>query len=231
MKVLPTVLFIFLCTAIQAQNFNTMTGDWIRVQAEYADGQRLPNNHYARVYQRYRFTKDEVYQVIGNTVLPSSYTRTGNDLKIGPAQRFMIEEYTDKSLRLVEAQGNDPARFYLIPIDSFQRMGFFKYAYTVVNADTIYTMNVGIEPIYPKGSMELLEEIMQGFTVSVSFEYSYVVRKDGTIGEVEVLFTTNDKRNKRLIQMVQKSSGKWIPATWRGKAIDVKITSKMGVNK
>lgn len=226
MRVSPVVVFFLLYNTmtVLGQNFNTMSGDWIRIKAEFHDGEKLPGNHFARVYQRYCFSKDQVYQVVGSDNTPAEYTRTGSNLRIAPIQSFIIEQYTNKALTLLEAEGSDPLRYYLIPTDSFKRSGWVKYSYTISNNDTIYNAAVGIEPIYIKGNQELNRSIMQGLSPAVvAFQYTYVVLKDGTIGEVEILSTSDDKKSKRLIQLVKKSSGKWIPATLGGKAINVKI--------
>jgi hypothetical protein len=229
-KTLATLFFSLLFCSIYCQDFNTMAGDWIRVKAEYKDGAKVPNNHGSRALIRYHFTKKEVYQVFVGTTLPSAYTRTGNVLKIAPVQIFVIESYTDKALTLVDAEGDQPIRYYLIPTDSFQVSGRLRYPYEVIATDTIYTGTPGIEPIYPKGESEFMNYIMTGFTQKVGFNFSYVVQKDGTIGNVTINASTNPKLDKRLIQLVKKSSGKWIPATYKGKLINVRQSGAIGLN-
>lgn len=221
-KTLTTLFVVLTYCSLHSQDFNTMEGDWIRVNAEYADGMKVPYNHGSRIFVRYHFTKKEVYQVVsGNTVI-SAYTRSGNVFNIPSVQDFVIEEYTDKTLRLVEVKGDHPIRYYMIPTDSFQVSGVLKYTYEVNGADTIYTSIPGIEPIYTKGQHEFINTIMMGLAQKVAFTFTYVVQEDGTIGDVTVINSTNPKLNKRLIQLVKKSSGKWIPSTFRGKPIKVR---------
>jgi hypothetical protein len=229
-RMLGTLFVMFIFCSAYSQDFNTMAGDWIRVKAEYKDGGKLPNNHGSRVIVRYHFTKKEVYQVIASNTLPTAYSRTGNVLKIAPVQIFVIESYTDKQLTLVDAEGHQPVRYYLIPTDSFQVSGRLRYPFEVVDSDTIYSNTPGIEPIYPKGQNEFMNYIMTGFTQKVGFNFSYVVQKDGTIGNVTINASTNPKLNKRLVQLVKKSSGKWIPATYRGKPINVRQNGAISLN-
>ncbi|HOX82990.1 MAG TPA: hypothetical protein PLS08_08160, partial [Chryseolinea sp.] len=212
-KALATVFVMFTCCALHSQDFNTIVGDWIRVKAEYKDGRKLPNNHHSRIIVRYYFTKKEIYQVSSGITTPCVYTQTGNFLKIEPVLGLIIEEYNDKVLTLVEANEAEPIRYYMIPIDSFQRSGGFKYPFEVIGADTIYANTPGIEPIYPKGNSEFMNGIVTGFTQKVVFNFSYVVQKDGTIGDVTIKASSNPKLDSRLIKLVKKSSGKWIPAT------------------
>jgi hypothetical protein len=228
-KMLATPLFVLINFLTFGQDFNTMTGDWIRVNAEFKDGRKIPGNHTSRVLIRYHFTKKEVYHISPGSTLPSEYVRTGNILKIGPVQTFAIEEYTDKALTLVD-NGREPIRYFLIPTDSFQISGLFKYPYEVINGDTVYTNRPGIEPIYPKGQNDFMTSIMTGFTQQVAFDFSYVVKKDGTIGDVIINASTNEKLNKRLIQLVKKSSGKWIPGNYKGEPINVLQTEKIALN-
>jgi hypothetical protein len=229
-KTSTTLLIVFLYFSCYSQDFNTMTGDWMRIRSEYKDGRQVPSNDGSRILVRYHFTKKEVYQLMGGNTIPNTYTRTGNVLKIAPFQAFVIEEYTDKKLTLVEAEGGQPIRYYLIPIDSFQVSGKIKYPYEIINADTIYTITPGIEPIYPKGENEFMRSLMAGFTQQVGFNFTYVVQKDGTIGDISIKASTNPKLNKRLIQLVTKTSGKWIPARFRGKPINVRLRGEMSFN-
>lgn len=229
-RTLATLVFLLVCSLLHGQDFNTMTGDWIRVKAEYKDGAKIPDNHGAHLLLRYYFTKKEVYQIYSENTLPCSYTRTGNVFKIAPVQMFAIETYTSKALTLVEADGPDPIRYYLIPTDSFQVSRRSRYSYQVVNNDTIYTNAPGIEPIYPKGENEFTFLIMNGFTEKVGFDFNYVVLKDGTIGDVVINASTNPTLNPRLIKLIKKTSGKWIPATLRGKPINVRQHEAIGLN-
>jgi hypothetical protein len=223
------VLALIFCSLF-GQDFNTMAGDWMRVKAEYKDGESVPNNHTARTFIRYKFTKKEVFLVLPGNTIPSTYSRTGSLLKIAPIQTFIIEEYTDKKLTLVDAGGANPIRYYLIPTDSFQVSARFRYPYEVVNSDTIYSNMPGIEPIYPKGHTDFMNSLMTGFSQQVAFDFTYVVQKDGTIGDVKITASTNPKLDKRLIQLLKKTSGKWIPGTYKGKAINVLQNGNVAFN-
>lgn len=229
-KTLVTLFAVSIFCSVYSQDSNTMAGDWIRVKAEYKDGGKLANNHASRVVVRYHFTDKEVYQVITTNTHRAAYTRIGNVLKIAPVQVFVIEAYTDNALTLVDAEGDHPIRYFLIPTDSFQVSGILKYPFEVVDTDTIYTNTPGIEPIYPKGQNEFMDYIMRGFTQQVGFNFSSVVQKDGTFGNVTVKASTNPKLNKRLVQLVKKSSGKWLPATYKGKPVNVRLDGAMAFN-
>jgi hypothetical protein len=228
-KVLAAIAVVFTFCSVYGQDFNTMAGDWIRVKAEYNDGGKLPGNHGSRTFLRYHFTEKEIYLVSPGNTFPSTYTRTGSSLKIAPVQTFVIEEYTDKALTLLEAEENRPIRSYFIRTDSFQVSGALKYPYEVIGADTVYSSLPGIEPIYPKGHNEFMKPLMMAFTQKVGFDFSYVVQKDGTIGAVTINASSNPKLDKRLIQQIRKS-GKWIPATYKGKPIHVRQTGKVAFN-
>jgi hypothetical protein len=230
-KLLATLFGLFMYCSLHSQDLNNMAGDWIRVRAEYSDGETIPNGHGARIIMRYHFTKKEVYQVYAESTLTSIYSRKGNVLKIEPIQLFAIEQYTNEALTLLESAGAHPIRYYMIPTDSFQRMGIIKYSSEVVNSDTIYTNQPGIEPIYKKGQNEFMSSIMAAFTENESFNFTYVVRKDGTIGDVTVKASTNPRLDKRLIKLVKKTSGEWIPSTYQGKAVHVLMSAAISVGR
>jgi hypothetical protein len=227
-KILITFFVAMFYLSASSQDFNTMTGDWIRIKGEYQDGDQLENNNTARAIVRYRFTKKEVFVIFPGNTQPVSYNRTGNRIAIGPVQKFVIEEYTKSALTLVDAEGAKPIRYYMVPTDSFQIKR--KYAFEAIGQDTIYTEGPGIEPIYLKGHNEFMQSLMGGFSQTVGFHFSYIVEKDGSIGDVVVTVSSNPKQDKRLVQLVKKSSGKWIPATYKGKPINVRLNARMSFN-
>jgi hypothetical protein len=229
-KTLATLLAVLMCCSLHSQDFNTMSGDWIRLKVEHKNGDRLPNGHSLHALIRYHFTKKEVYIVGAGNTTPLTYVRTGNMLRIGPGQTLIIEDYTETALTLLEAEGNQPVRYYMIPTESFQASGRLRYPYEVINSDTVYSSASGIDPIYT-GKNSFLYDIMAGFgQVTAGFDFSFVIKKDGTVGDVTINASTNPKQNKRLIQLVKKSSGKWIPATYKGKPINVRPSEKIALN-
>ncbi|HEY0652691.1 MAG TPA: hypothetical protein VGD65_06165 [Chryseosolibacter sp.] len=230
-KTLAALLLCLFFYSANAQDFATVAGDWIRVRAEYQDGEQLPRNHGSRIFVRYVFTGKELYLVFPGSTIVTTYSRAGNHLKIAPVQEFIIEQYTESEITLLDATGDDPIRYHLIPTHVFQTNGTVKYSHEVVNADTVYANAHGIEPIYKKGNQAFMMELMSGFTQEVGFNFSYVVQKDGTIGDITINASTNPKLDKRLTQLIRKSSGKWIPATYKGQPINVRLKESVGFNR
>jgi hypothetical protein len=231
MKLLLSIAcFLFIFTQLVAQSSEPLTGDWMRVTATRADGRELPFDHPSRTIQRYYFLKDKVLVVMGSSTTPMEYSLTGNQLKLGPVQTFTVEKKSEREMTFMEAKNS--IRYYFIPTDSFTVSGIVKYPLTISASDTIYTNTIGIEPLYPQGTMAFMKYIMEGFgSVEVSFEFTYVVQKDGTIGEVQVPVSTNEKMNKRLIQLIKKSSGKWIPGAMHGKPLNVKMKGNLSLTR
>jgi hypothetical protein len=229
-KLLLIACVLFMHCALLAQSPDKLTGDWMRVTALYSNGGELPYNHPARIFQRYYFTKDKALIVLGNTTTPMEYTLTSNQLKLGPAQIFTVEQRGDKEMVFLEIKNS--VRYYFIPTDSFTVSGIIKHSYKLSNTDTVYTSALGIEPLYPEGSMAFMKHIMQSFDpVDVSFEFTYVVQKDGSIGAVEIVLSTNEKYNKRLIQSVRKTSGKWLPGAINGKPVNVQTKGNITLTR
>jgi hypothetical protein len=222
--------FFFMHTALIAQKSDALSGDWMRVTAKSSDGKELPYNHPGRIFQRYYFVKDKVLVVLGNTTTPMEYTLNANQLKLGPVQTFTVEQQSVKEMVLLETKNS--VRYYFIPTDSFTVSGVVRYESTISDSDTVYTSSLGIEPIYREGSMAFMKYIVQSFDpVDVSFEFTYVVQKDGKIGAVNIEFSTNEKYNKRLIQIVKKTSGKWLPGSIDGKAINVQAKGNITLSR
>jgi hypothetical protein len=207
--------------SVTAQNPGKLTGDWMRITATYGNGSELPYNHPARVFQRYVFYNNKALVVMGNSTTPMDYTLTANQLKLGPVQTFVVEASAGKEMKLLDAKNS--VRYYFIPTDSFTVSGMMDYPFTVTGPDTVYTSTPGIEPVYTEGSMSLMKYIRQGFaSVKGTLEFTVVVRKDGTVGDVEITLSTNEKLNKQLIKILKKTSGKWIPGSIGGKPVHVK---------
>jgi len=225
--VLIILLTVMSLLTIYGQDSRTMAGDWVRVKAEYQDGSGRPEEIGSRVLVRYHFTNKELHQIFAESTHPGGYTRSGNVLRVEPVQVFRIENYTNTALTLVESGGSHPIRYFFIPLDSFQRSGQIRYRFEVTDNDTIYFIAPGIEPIYPKGQEDFMRSIMTGFTQKAGFNFTYVVQKDGTIGDVTIKASTNPKLNKRLIQLLKKTSGMWLPATYKGRAINVRLNGSI----
>ena len=230
MKVSSIIFLLLAHSMLFAQNSKILKGDWVRYKANYNDGRELPNDHHGRVYQRYYFIKDnEALLIMGNTTWPMECTFAGNQLKIGPVQSFTVELQTADEIVLLDAKNK--VRYFFMPTDSFTISRIIKYAYTVSASDTVFTSTIGIEPIYPKTKNDFMKYIWQSFgAADVSFEFSFVVLKDGTIGEVTVESSTNVKLNKRLVQIVKKSD-KWIPGAIEGKPINVRINANITLSR
>lgn len=215
---------LFMHTVTTAQNPGKLAGDWMRITATYSNGSELPYNHPARVFQRYVFYNNKALVVMGNSTTPMDYTLTANQLKLGPVQTFVVEAWASTGsaeMKLLDAKNS--VRYYFIPTDSFTVSGVMDYPFTVTGPDTVYTSTPGIEPVYTEGSMSLMKYIRQGFaSVKGTLEFTVVVRKDGTVGDVEITLSTNEKLNKQLIKIVKKTSGKWIPGSIGGKPVHVK---------
>lgn len=229
-----TFLLIIIFTSVYfiglAQSPSAITGDWILTDVMYSDGsQLLPADRETRTLKRYYFINNKVFVVLGNTTFPMDYTRAGNELRLGPVQTFTIEQYSDKALILLEVKKDRKAeRYFFIPVDSFTVSDIWKYQHTTLNTDTVYTTAPGISPIYLlEDKMTFMDFVSQGLGYfSPPLEFSFVVKKDGTIGAVEILSTSSEKLKSRLTKVIMKTSGKWVPGAIKGKPVNVKITEE-----
>jgi len=205
-----------------------LLGDWTRAHAEFIDGSELPGNYYATQPQRFYFIKNKVITFQSCLTNYADYKLDGNKLQMG-LQNFTVESVTNKELRLLETQTTYAVRHILIPSDSFTITRNFHYTVNRETADTVYTSTAGIEPLFKKDSF--VQAVLAGITETVSFTFDYVVQKDGTIGEVTIITSTNPSLNKRFIQQVKKTSGNWTPGTIRGKPVNVKCSANVWRNR
>lgn len=207
----------------------------MRVKAQYSDGASIPRNHPANFPMRYRLEKNKVYIVFSNFQEERDYSVTGNKLALTPLPIYLIEKFTNKELLLTETRvtgATSPIRHFFIPTDSFTLSRKNSYQFTATENDTTYDSSLGIEPLFKGHPNGLLNYLMEKFMneKALAVKFTVVILKDGSVGNVEIISTINDKQNKRLIQTIQKTSGKWIPAHLGKRLIKVKTlyTFNMG---
>jgi hypothetical protein len=235
MQLRITCLFLLFCSYSVAQTITPITGDWIRVKAEYADGSPLSRNHPATTYLRYNFKKPKCYTVVSNLFEEREYLHTGNTLRFGKFLDYVVEQSVDTSLILSEPRTSGavtPIRYYFIPTKKFTASKKNTYPYTVTEADTIYTRNAGIEPIYTDGNFGGFNGyLLQKFSgvKAIAFEFTFVVLKDGSIGDVTISSSTDEKKNKKLIQVIKQTSGKWLSARIAEQAVNVRISERFNM--
>lgn len=203
---------------------NALLGDWTRARAEFIDGSELPGNHYAKQPQRFYFMKNKAVSFQGCMTTNVEYKLEGNKLHMA-LQSYTVESVTKNEIRLLETQAAYPARYILIPSDSFTLTAKFRYTVNPQTADTVYTSAPGIEPYYKHESF--VAAVLMGINEGASFTFDYVVQKDGTIGEVTITSSTNQALNKRFIQTVKKTSGSWKPGAIGGKPVSVKCSANV----
>jgi hypothetical protein len=138
---------------------------------------------------------------------------------------YAVESVTGKELRLLETQTAYPTRHVLIPTDSFTIDRKFPFAVHPQTSDTVYNSTAGIEPIYKQDNF--VQVVLTGISGTASFEFDYIVQKDGTIGDVTIKYSSNPTLNKKFVQMVKKTSGTWIPTVIEGKTVNVKCSTRV----
>ena len=179
---------------------------------------------------------EHVYAIVELLMEKRPFTYQGGVFTMGSFQKFIVEKSSDEELVLLETgdlQGRTPIRYTFTPTSQYTLKMKSKYAFALEGIDTIYTEAKGIEPIYREGSSNgfkkaLMEQLVGSKALAV--EYSFVVKNDGTIGNVEIISTTDPKKNKKLIKAVQQTSGDWIPAKLGERAINVKVSDSFSLS-
>lgn len=224
------IVFALAYSSLSAQQSGALAGDWILTDVKYGDGTELPTTEReTRTLKRYYFTTNKVFVILGNTVFPMDYKQSSNQLRLGPVQTFVVEEYSEKALTLLEVKKDrKPERYFFIPVDSFTVSGIWKYMYTASDTDTVYTTAPGISPIYLlEDKMTFMDFVSQGLgSFRPPLKFSFVIQKDGSIGAVEVLSAASESLKKKVTKVIMKTSGKWVPGAIHGKPIHVKVTEE-----
>ena len=108
---------------------------------------------------------------------------------------------------------------------------FYTDVFTIEQGDTIF-MTAEIPPQFPGGRAELMRFIIQNFRFPESYTdlspagmivCQFIVEKDGTITQVEVIRGQSQQLNAQVIKLIE-SMPKWTPGRQDGRPVRMRYT-------
>jgi tetratricopeptide (TPR) repeat protein len=161
---------------------------------------------------------DRPYRVKNDTLILGNDTfykiEQASDIKLVLQQ--IMPDSTDTSLKLIFT----PAHLY--------NLGYLPEKYRTKGGDTIYVFKPNyLEPFFMDGEMNASQYISENFDFpeyrAADFYTRFIITTAGEVKGIEILRSTNDRFNNKLIAAIKKTEGKWKPAMWEGKPVNVEV--------
>lgn len=232
-----TLLFfstIFSCligeTHAQTDFKSKILGEWVKLDIRMRDSSKIYNESVIQSDVRYTFQPNDSARVVyNNQTSKIPYEIQDSLLTINKTLTYRISKLTDELLILDDALSDDntaikiimqPARLYNI--------GFIPKFYISKGNDTVYAARRNyLEPYFLDAEASAMDYISERFTFpdykAGEFRTRFVVTKEGKVRAIEILNSTHPKYDEDLKKAIKKTDGKWYPATWEGKPVNIEM--------
>lgn len=231
------LLFLLLTTQIYAQTLKEkLIGEWVKDEIRLKDGSPILLEEVKNMQLRYVFLENGDFLItIDGKSGKSSYQIIGDTIQVGKSTFIQILEINDVKL-VVQEITKDPlappskVKISLIPA-RIHNLGYFPEKYRTKGQDTIFVSKRNyLEPFFIDNEKSAAQFISDNFYFPAykvgDFYARFIITKLGEIKGIEILNSTNEKYNNKLIEAIKTSNGKWLPAIWEGKPVNTEI--KMG---
>lgn len=232
------LLLIFISIQVLAQDslktsksqiytFEQLAGEWVKEEIRMKDGSKLYNNPLNDSFLRYIFQTDNTVKIIYDGKSGDvAYTLHKNKIDINNMP--LIIDYLDQNkLTLSEEKDTLGIQIKLIRA-KIHNIGFTPQSYITQGNDTIYVAERNyLEPFFNDPAQNAMQFISENFGYpeyrTDDFYARFIITKTGEVKGIKVLNSTNSKFDLKLVKAIKKSEGKWIPAKWEEKTVNVEI--------
>lgn len=229
---LKTLFLICISSVAVAQSIKgNLIGDWIKEDIRLRDGSPILDKAVRDIQLRYIFDKNGTSRVVYDGKTGDRPYRLKRDtLIIGDDTFYKIEQVSDIKLVLQQITADSSAtalKLTFTPAHLYN-IGFMPEKYRTKGGDTIYVYKPNyLEPFFMDGEMNASQYISENFDFpeyrAADFYTRFIITKEGDVKGIEIVRTTNDRFNNKLIAAIKKTQGKWKPALWEGKPVNVEV--------
>lgn len=184
-------------------------------------------------YSRLTFI-DKDFCVISNTPLWNTETMDwetkGDFLKVGLVI-YRVDTLTDSTLVLSEP---DRRRIYFTDEQFLSKDTSLLIKDSIWNGEPVYEATKFITPRYGIGEFNrMVIGALKNYDLDrdVKFKGTFIVGKDGSVNDVQVISGSKDKYEKAIVKAIESSSNDWTPATINGQSIQTRVTFSIMVSK
>lgn len=229
---LKTLILICISSVAVAQGVKgNVIGDWIKEEIRLKDGSPILEKGVKDIQLRYIFDKNGNSRVVYDGRAGDRPYRVIHDtLIIGNDTFYKIEQVSDIKMVLQQIMADSSAtalKVILTPAHLYN-VGFMPEKYRTKGGDTIYVVKPNyLEPFFMDAEMNASHYISENFDFpefrTGDFYTRFIITKTGEVKGIEILRTTNDRYNNKLIAAIKRSEGKWKPAMWEGQPVNVEV--------
>ncbi|PLK46276.1 energy transducer TonB [Emticicia sp. TH156] len=230
-----TLFLICVSTGALAQQLmSSVVGDWIKEDIRLKDGSPILDKTINNLQLRYIFNTDgTVRAVYEGRSGDRSYKIKNDTLIIGGDTFYKIEQLSDIKLVLQQITADSSAnalKIIFTPAHLYN-IGYIPEKYRTRGGDTIYVLKPNyLEPFFMDAEMSASAYISDNFDFpeyrAADFYTRFIITSKGEVKGIEILRSTSERFNNKLIAAIKKTEGKWKPAIWEGKPVNVEV--KMG---
>ncbi|MBA4851809.1 energy transducer TonB [Emticicia sp. BO119] len=229
---LKTLILIGFSSVAVAQGIREkVVGDWIKEDIRLKDGSPILDKTVRDIQLRYIFEKNGTSRVVYDGRAGDRPYQVNHDtLIVGGDTFYKIEEVSDIKMVLqqITADSSATALKIMFTPAHLYNVGFMPEKYRTKGGDTIYVFKPNyLEPFFIDADMNASHYISENFDFpefrTGDFYTRFIITKNGEVKGIEILRTTNDRYNNKLIAAIKKSEGKWKPAMWEGKPVNVEV--------
>lgn len=227
------ILFLIcISSAAVAQGIKqNVVGDWIKDEIRLRDGSPILNNNMKSIQLRYIFDRNGNSRVVFDGKTADRPYRIKNDtLAIGNDTFYKIEEVSDIKMvlqQITTESANTDLKIVLTPAHLYY-VGFMPEKYRTKGGDTIYVFKPNyLEPFFMDPAANASQYISEKFDFpeyrTGDFYTRFIITKTGEVKGIEILRSTNERYNNKLIAAIKSSEGKWKPGMWDGQPVNVEV--------
>ncbi|HEY1056328.1 MAG TPA: hypothetical protein VGE24_14375 [Emticicia sp.] len=228
---LKTLFLVCLSSVAFAQNIRqNVIGDWIKENIQLRDGSPILDKNIKDIQLRYIFDKSGTSRVVyDGKAGDRSYRLKHDTLIVGNDTFYKVEQASDIKLVLQQITSDSASalKITFTPAHLYN-IGFVPEKYRTKGGDTIYVYKPNyLEPFFMDAEMNASQYISEIFDFpefrTGDFYTRFIITAAGEVKGIEILRTTNDRYNNKLIAAIKRTEGKWKPAIWEGKPVNVEV--------
>ncbi len=228
-----SVFLVLLFTTIQGISQDTikkaLQGEWIKDRISLKDGSTIYDDNLLNSSFGLEFLRDTLIISIEGKNSITSYTVEDSILNYR-GSHFKIARLDGPILELEQVQHSDdiePIRLNMSFKPTYD-LGVSPEFYTAKNKDKVYILQAGvIEPKFMNARFSAIDYIFANLKYPEykkgGFVVRFVVTKEGKLLGQKILASSNHKYDQKLIDAINKTSGKWLPAKYMGEAVNSEV--------
>jgi tetratricopeptide (TPR) repeat protein len=228
-SVLLVCLFSIQKSLSQGNLKDALQGEWVKEKLSLEDGSPVYNEGLNNSSFTLEFLGDSLIVSNNGQSFYTTYQVTNGTLLYGGSQ-LKIERLDKPILELVQMfdnNENESLKITLYQKPAFD-LGVVPNFYKAKNGEPVYLFKENlIEPKFVYARSRAIDYIHSNFKYPEfkkgGFVVRFVVTKEGNIEGQRIMASSNHNYDQKLIDAINKTKGKWLPAKYLGEKVNTEI--------